>query len=256
LELGARVLDFRPSVDLLDLKWKICHSAFVGPELKGLLEQVNDFLSKNKSEFVILMLRNTRLNGKEGKEEELLKMLEDIFGDLIYQREDDINKYTIGELINKNKQILISVNDKNEVFKKSNLIWYNVNSKLMFNTYADQQEFPIMREFNTQMVSYFKTGVKPDVYIPGNGDDKYNTKNLFILSWTQTGSTKTILESIKADSTFSNIYDISKTALNSFGDFYSEMSSKWEYPIMGNLFLMDFLNKTSAENIIRPLITF
>jgi hypothetical protein len=255
LTLGARVLDIRPSVDLLDLKWKICHSSFVGPELKHFFDQVNDFLSQNPSEFVVLMLRNINLNNQIGKEQELLEILESVFGNKIFPEEEDIGKYTIGELINQKKQILLSVNVENKIFKKSKLVWYNVDSRFMFNTYADQETYPKMSQFNSKMISYFKTGVKPDIHIPGNSDE-FTHENLFIFSWTQTGSTRTIIRSLEVDSPYLSIYDISQIALKSFDEFYTEMSSKWEYPIFGNFFIMDFLDEESAESIIRPLITF
>lgn len=255
LELGARVLDFRPIVDYLNKEWKIGHSIFAGAKLIDLFEQIRDFLLKNSSEFVILMLRNIHLDDQPKAIQSLLKILSDTFGDLIYEQENDIGERTVGELVDRNKQILISIELESEEVEQSSLVWANNKSRFIYNTYADRDDYAEMTSFNRQMIGYFKTGVKPDILVEKKGD-AYTKKNLFILSWTQTCSTGAIVNSIKPGDRKSSIYDYSQTALHQFGSFDSEMNAKWEYPVVGNIFLMDFLDEATADSIVKPLVSF
>ena len=255
LELGARYLDFRPAVDILDGEWKICHAAIIGGLLEPLLIQIADFLEAHPSEFVILAFSNFRNEVGELKDQELIQMLGEIFGGRILEEGPSLSEYRVGQMVDSGKQILIIMDtSSHSAFNDSPLVWTNFYSNLKFNSYANSDSFEYMTWFNRQMVSYFKSGVQPDIYMP-QVDPHYFDFALFIISWTQTESGLDVVKSV-VEGERGSILDYSREAMRRFGEFYEEVAGQNEYPVFGNIFIIDFLNADTCEAILIRILSF
>ena len=166
LQLGARVFDFRLGLDDFEYIWKFIHSSIYGDSIEPVLKEMADFLKENQDEFIIILARNNRFLEDYEQLNILLRIFEDNFGDLIYHKEDEWIRRTIGELVAQGNRVMLCFFDPdNLILRDSPIVWFNSWSQFFFNSYADADNYSYMKQYNKQMIELFKSKSSKDLEI-------------------------------------------------------------------------------------------
>lgn len=252
-------MDLRFGYEDYKQKWRTVHGIVYGAKAKVLLEDINQFLEEQPTELVLINARNI-VNANEDNIRELVQMCQQIFGDKIYTPEKNWMDRTIGELVDSNNRVFLIFWDPDwTVYDEFPFVFNNNNANYFFNTYADADTYEPMVSFNREVIDEFKNlpnRTSKSKFKPKNKLSKdFGEDNLILTSWTQTPNALTIIRSLKTDS-FISTWEMTQEARFAFPEFYEEMKLKYEYPIFGNVFIMDYLDELTSETILRPLIEF
>lgn len=251
LELGARTLDLRFGYDIFGKQWSTVHGVVYGAPARDILEEIKTFLIEQPTELIYLNAREI-VNGTEENLKELVEMCLEIFGDMVYSPEKNWMEKKIGDLVDDNNRVFLVFWDPSwGPYEEYPFIFFNHNAEYFFNTYANADTYDNMTNFNEEVIDEFKNlGSKRNPKGKEMGED-----NLLLMSWTQTPDAMTIIRSLQ-ETAFISTWEMSQQAYHGFGDFYDSMKEKYEYPIFGHVFIMDYLDETTSETILRPLIEF
>jgi hypothetical protein len=255
LEAGVRYLDLRIGLEQSSNTWKMHHGMIYGAGLKEILAEVKEFLQENPSEIVILGASHI-MNFNMIQLKELIAELNREFEGFLFKRTPDWKDIPLEELAANNKRFVFIFKD---IFFPCMLyqdtVWFNKNNDLVLNSYANKDNYQSMMAYNRRTVVYFKSYDKLTGSVSSQTDQLQYKKNssLFLMSWTLTPNGKTVFRSMFP---YQNkcTKDLYRNGRHHLFDFINKQKLVYDFPIMGNVLIFDFIDQDYAREILQVIL--
>lgn len=196
-----------------------------------MLHQIREFIAGVRQELVIVNLSHFRQFG-DAQHASLIRLIMDTLGDFLYKKANDhLLTTTIGDFVADGPRVLLVYRDSHAAGRWADGIWPDLS---LYDCYADTPDAAAMVKDQTQKMQAHA----------GNQDQ------LFLLSWTLTPDTKTligdILERIKPWGGHpKSLHDLSQNANQLLAGFVREYARQYQL----NVLYVDFYAEAGVTDL-------
>lgn len=191
LENGIRYFDLRPKYDAGDDRFDIHHGGVEGPTLAAVLDQIKTFASSHRELIIIDFSHFEDFGAKNVSTvyDKFTKQISDALGTWMFNTlpaGKRLAQLTLNEYVNPGRFILVTIDDDFAINYPKSGFWLFRNSAAsnaslgalrVFDQYADQMDYPDMRDDQLEKYEAYNGYCNPQTTTPCD---------LFLLSWTCT----------------------------------------------------------------------
>lgn len=160
LRAGVRFLDLRIGISDHDKVWRIHHGMVYGEGLEKTLLMIKQFLEENPGEIVIVGVSHVE-NFSINHMNELLAKLNVMFEGMLFRYFKEWRQTKIEDLVKAGKRFIFMLTDLElEWLGKDDTVWVNHDNRFLINTWANQDSFDKMIDFNEKQVDIFQRRIQ------------------------------------------------------------------------------------------------